>query len=70
MLRQTKTTLKELTAQYRGVLRHAFLTSVAVMGVVAVILLGFGIYNTVVGISKKTMYTKLLKDLNNKTFVQ
>ncbi len=35
MLRQTKTTLKELTAQYRGVLRHAFLTSVAVMGVVA-----------------------------------
>ena len=42
----------------------------AVMGVVAVILLGFGIYNTVVGISKKTMYTKLLKDLNNKTFVK
>ena len=40
------------------------------MGVVAVILLGFSIYNTVVGISKKTMYTKLLKDLNNKTFVQ
>ena len=33
MIRQTKTTLKELTAQYRGVLRHAFLTSVAVMGV-------------------------------------
>ena len=41
-----------------------------VMGVVAVILLGFGIYNTIVGINKKTMYTKLLKDLNNKTFVQ
>ena len=40
------------------------------MAVVAVILLGFGIYNTVVGISKKSMYTKLLKDLNNKTFVQ
>ena len=42
----------------------------AVMGVVAVILLGFGIYNTIVGIGKKNMYTKLLKDLNNKTFVQ
>ena len=41
-----------------------------VMGIVAVILLGFGIYSTVIGISKKTMYTKLLKDLNNKTFVQ
>lgn len=41
-----------------------------VMTVVAVILLGFGIYSTIVGIGKKTMYTKLLKDLNNKTFVQ
>jgi len=41
-----------------------------VMGIMAVILLGFGIYNTIVGISKKTAYTKLLKDLNNKTFVQ
>lgn len=41
-----------------------------VMGIMAVILLGFGIYNTIVGISKKTAYSKLLKDLNNKTFVQ
>ena len=41
-----------------------------VMAIVAVILLGFGIYCTVVGISKRTVYTKLLKDLNNKTFVQ
>ena len=41
-----------------------------VMGIMAVILLGFGIYSTIVGISKKTSYTKLLKDLNNKTFVQ
>lgn len=41
-----------------------------VMGAMAVILLGFGIYNTIVGIVKKTRYTKLLKDLNNKTFVQ
>ena len=41
-----------------------------VMAVVAVILLGFGVYSTIIGISKKTMYTKLLKDLNNKTFVQ
>lgn len=41
-----------------------------VMAVIAVILLGFGIVSTVVGISKKKEYTKLLKDLNNKTFVQ
>ena len=41
-----------------------------VMGVLAVILLGFGIYNTIVGLNKKVTYTRLLKDLNNKTFVQ
>ena len=41
-----------------------------VMAVMAVILLVVGVYSTVVGISKKTRYTKLLKDLNNKTFVQ
>lgn len=41
-----------------------------VMGILAVILLGLGIYNTVVGLNKKVTYTKLLKDLNNKTFVQ
>ena len=41
-----------------------------VMGILAVILLGFGIYSTIVGINKKVSYTKLLKDLNNKTFVQ
>ena len=41
-----------------------------VMGIVAVILLGFGIYNTIVGLNKKVTYTELLKDLNNKTFVQ
>ena len=41
-----------------------------VMGAVAVILLGFDIVNTIVGLNKKVTYTKLLKDLNNKTFVQ
>ena len=41
-----------------------------VMAVVAVILLVPGIINTVVGISKRVNYTRLLKDLNNKTFVQ
>ena len=41
-----------------------------VMAVVAVILLGFGIVSTVIGVQKKVRYTKLLKDLNNKTFVQ
>lgn len=41
-----------------------------IMAIIAVILLGFGIYFTAVGISKKSRYSKLLKDLNNKTFVQ
>ena len=41
-----------------------------VMGIIAVILLGFGIVSTVIGLKKKVVYTKLLKDLNNKTFVQ
>ncbi len=37
---------------------------------ISVILLGFGIYHTIVGIYKKKHYSHLLKDLNNKTFVQ
>ena len=40
------------------------------MTAVALILLGFGIYNLIVGVSKKITYSALLKDLNNKTFVQ
>lgn len=51
------------------VTKSTFLVFV-VMGAVAVILLGFGIFNTIVGLNKKVVYTKLLKDLNNKTFVQ
>ncbi len=38
--------------------------------IVSVILLGFGITLTVMGLTTKTIYTNLLKDLNNKTFVQ
>ena len=41
-----------------------------IMGILAVILLAAGIFFTVVGLNKKVMYTKLLKDLNNKTFIQ
>ena len=41
-----------------------------VMAVIAVILLGFGIVSTIIGVKKKVIYSKLLKDLNNKTFVQ
>lgn len=37
---------------------------------ISVILLGFGITLTVLGIKNKIVYTRLLKDLNNKTFVQ
>ena len=38
--------------------------------IVAIILLSGGVFFTVVGIFKKIHYNKLLKDLNNKTFVQ
>ena len=41
-----------------------------VMTVVAIILLAFGIVQTIIGVNKKATYTQLLKDLNNKTFVQ
>jgi DNA-directed RNA polymerase subunit RPC12/RpoP len=40
------------------------------LGVVSVVLLVYGIINTVIGLMKKTHYSKLLKDINNKTFVQ
>ena len=46
-----------------------FYVSAATM-TLSVILLGFGIFQTVRGILLKTHYTKLLKDLNNQTFVQ
>ncbi len=42
----------------------------AVTMVLSVILLGFGIFQTIRGICLKTNYTRLLKDLNNQTFVQ
>ena len=38
--------------------------------VISVILLGFGIYKTIYGVITKNHYSKLLKDLNNQTFVQ
>ena len=40
------------------------------MAAVAVILLAPGVYFTISGIKNRLMYTNLLKDLNNKTFVQ
>ena len=46
-----------------------FYVSAATM-TISVILLGFGVYKTVLGIKLKLHYTKLLKDLNNQTFVQ
>ena len=55
--------------KYLDTSKSTFLVFV-VLAIVAVILLVLGIYNTVVGISKKVTYTKLLKDLNNKTFIQ
>ena len=42
----------------------------AVTMVLSVILLGFSIFQTIRGICLKTNYTRLLKDLNNQTFVQ
>ena len=41
-----------------------------VTSIISVILLGFGIYLTVIGVRTKHTYTQLLKDINNKTFVQ
>ena len=46
-----------------------FYVSAATM-LLSVILLGLGIYQTIHGLMLKTHYTKLLKDLNNQTFVQ
>lgn len=46
-----------------------FYVAVATM-VISVILLSFGIFKTVVGLRLKMHYTKLLKGLNNQTFVQ
>lgn len=46
-----------------------FYVAVALL-VVAVILLAFGIWKTVVGLKTKLHYSKLLKDINNNTFVQ
>jgi len=37
---------------------------------ISVILLGFGIVKTIIGIRTKHQYSQLLKDINNQTFVQ
>lgn len=41
-----------------------------VLAVISVILLVYGTVNTVLGVRRKITYTSLLKDINNKTFVQ
>lgn len=41
-----------------------------VAALISVILLGFGVSFTVIGVRTKHHYSQLLKDLNNKTFVQ
>ena len=41
-----------------------------VLGVISVVLLVLGTLFTIKGLKTKTMYTELLKDINNKTFVQ
>ena len=46
-----------------------FYVSAATMAL-SVILLAFGIYKTINGLILKMHYTKVLKDLNNQTFVQ
>jgi DNA-directed RNA polymerase subunit RPC12/RpoP len=38
--------------------------------IISVILLGVGAYLTIIGLKTKHHYSQLLKDLNNKTFVQ
>ena len=41
-----------------------------VLAIISVILLTLGVVFTVLGLKHKTTYTGLLKDINNKTFVQ
>lgn len=41
-----------------------------VLAIISVILLTFGVVFTVFGLRRKVTYTSLLKDINNKTFVQ
>lgn len=41
-----------------------------ILFVVSVILLGVGVAKTIIGVRKKHHYSLLLRDLNNKTFVQ
>ena len=41
-----------------------------VLAIISVILLILGTVFTIKGLKRKTMYTSLLKDINNKTFVQ
>lgn len=41
-----------------------------ILFVITLVLLVFGVTNLVVGFNKKSTYTKLLKDINNETFVQ
>ena len=41
-----------------------------VLAIISVILLVLGVIFTIKGLQRKVMYTSLLKDINNKTFVQ
>lgn len=41
-----------------------------VLAIISVILLTLGVIFTVLGLKRKVTYTSLLKDINNKTFVQ
>ena len=41
-----------------------------VLAIISVILLTLGVIFTVLGLKRKVAYTSLLKDINNKTFVQ
>jgi uncharacterized membrane protein YiaA len=41
-----------------------------VLAIISVILLVLGVLFTAFGLKRKVIYTKLLKDINNKTFVQ
>lgn len=41
-----------------------------VLAIVAVVLVTLGVYHTLLGLKRKRIYTKLLKDINDETFVQ
>ena len=61
---------KKADNQYRVTINCPEFWVFLVLAIISVILLVFGAVLVVRGVTRNTKYTKLLKDINNKTFVQ